>query len=227
MPDPHVQCLRAWRYLGPISSDPRYLVGQNRALFIPDRVAAAGAIRPVHLRDANESVVAAQALVFPGAAGVAESSRPASARSRRARVLPRYVGLIAIEIGDDAIAAGLALVVVEVRVEPGRAFHARQVKHAAGTLVVEESAAEFANPVEMAFLDFVRLADAEPAEMSGDFFCRVRRQGETACAKYCNCARNDVFCFSGLHLALRFLVEWMPGPYAGRGPGARHCLLVL
>src|SRR6266404_951313 len=118
--------------------DPGCRFRQSRALPIPDRVSGGGAVRPVHLRDANERVAAAEALVFSSATGVGESTRTASTGPRRARVLPGAVRLIAIQIGNDAIATGLAFVVVEVGVELGGALHAGPMEHAAFTLVVEE-----------------------------------------------------------------------------------------
>jgi hypothetical protein len=80
---------------------------------IPSRVTGRGAVRPIHLGDADKGVAAADAFVFAGAASPFEGSGAAHCV---ALIAPTQISLVAIRVGDDAVAARLTLLLVEVEI---------------------------------------------------------------------------------------------------------------
>jgi hypothetical protein len=72
------------------------------------------------------------------------------------------------------------LFLAEIEIVGAGATYSRVVKQAVRTFVIEKGAGEFAYPQHMVFLKFRGSADAEPAELPGDFVV-VGSSGQAEC----------------------------------------------
>src|SRR3989442_540708 len=114
--------------VSPTRQGPLAFSSPAMRLAIPGRVTRRRPVLPVHLGDTHKGVAAADSLVLARAAHVLKGSGPSH---RVPGVLPRQVGLVALDVANAAVAPRRALLLAEIRVEPRRALDASAIKQAA------------------------------------------------------------------------------------------------